>query len=162
MVTILKHRKRLRCLCFMSDSSRPFIVSRWYLLEGYIVWSSTIWKVLWPLLKCHLTYCPGKTPSQMLEPHLKALGRSSPGFHRPVSRFCTSASFWSETAIFNIWRWSVKTRGSWLRKCLFPPVSLVFQRSLCFTSVSLLSFNLRPWNLSQSSLLDVLLFCGVS
>ena len=65
-----------------------------------------------------------KTASQNAKLQYEAEERSPPGFHPPVCRFRTPASFWSEMATFQIWHETVKTGGGYRRK-RFSPV-LVF------------------------------------
>ena len=48
------------------------------------------------------------------------MGRSPPGFHPPVSRFRTPASFSYETVTFQIWFQTVETRGGYgVKRCFF-------------------------------------------
>ena len=61
-----------------------------------------------------------KTASQNAKLQYEAEERSPPGFHPPVCRFRTPASFWSEMATFQIWHETVKTGGGATVENVFP------------------------------------------
>ena len=61
-----------------------------------------------------------KTASQNAKLQYEASGRSPPGFHPPVCRFRSPASFLSEMATFQIWDQTVKTGGATPENVVFP------------------------------------------
>ena len=61
-----------------------------------------------------------KTASQNAKLQYEANGRSPPGFHLPVWRFRTPASFWSQMGTCQIWHETVKTGGATAENVLFP------------------------------------------
>ena len=80
-------------------------------------------------------------PHQTFAPCFLPLGRSRPGFHPPVSRFRTPASFWSQMATFEIRLGTVETRGGYPGKRVFFPPFCLFLRWLCFTFISSFPFS---------------------
>ena len=131
----------------MSGISSPLTALRWNSQELFTVRRSSNCQVSLSYIKYHVTYWPGKTPSQTFAPRFWPFGRSPPGFQPPVSRFRTPASFWSQIATFQIWRETVKPRGATLENVFFPCFAL-FSRCLCFTSISFFSCTLLGSNLA--------------